>query len=171
MTATTRTELRSIGEPRLYVAFELGKKEWKLAMTSGFGVDPWLRTVPGGDVRAVERAIDYLCRTQLKGHRDAETLRTLETGVAAPGSMHADAEAYWGRTFGGGEGAERIPPPTPGPIRVSHPLPEPAGSWQETWFTGTGFPKVFYLRYHLYRHYLPVMALARYLRLKAQQQK
>lgn len=41
---------------------------------------------------------------------------------------------------------------------------EPAGSWTESWFTGTGFPKVFYLRYHLYRHYFPVMALGRYLR-------
>ena len=57
MTATTRPEFRSVSEPTLYVAFELGKKEWKLAMTSGFGVDPWLRTVPGGDLRAVERAI------------------------------------------------------------------------------------------------------------------
>jgi len=37
-----------------------------------------------------------------------------------------------------------------------------AGAWNEHWFTGTGFPKVFYLRYHLYRHYFPVMALARY---------
>ena len=37
-----------------------------------------------------------------------------------------------------------------------------AGSWSEHYFTGTGFPKVFYLRYNLYRHYFPVMALARY---------
>ena len=35
MTATTRSEFRSVSEPTLYVAFELGKKEWKLAMTSG----------------------------------------------------------------------------------------------------------------------------------------
>ncbi|MBA3314714.1 MAG: hypothetical protein M3552_11205 [Planctomycetota bacterium] len=27
---------------------------------------------------------------------------------------------------------------------------------------GTGFPQVFYLRYHYYRHYFPLMALARY---------
>jgi len=36
------------------------------------------------------------------------------------------------------------------------------GAWDEPWFTGTGFPKVFYLKYHLYRHYFPVMALGRY---------
>ncbi len=38
----------------------------------------------------------------------------------------------------------------------------PDGSWDEEQFTGTGFPKVFYLRYHLYRLYFPLMALARY---------
>jgi squalene-hopene/tetraprenyl-beta-curcumene cyclase len=37
-----------------------------------------------------------------------------------------------------------------------------AGSWDEQPFTGTGFPKVFYLKYHLYRHYFPMFALARY---------
>jgi len=47
----------------------------------------------------------------------------------------------------------------------SHILDEPAGSWREHWFTGTGFPKVFYLRYHMYRHYFPVMTLARWERL------
>jgi len=40
------------------------------------------------------------------------------------------------------------------------------GSWDEQPFTGTGFPKVFYLKYHLYRHYFPLFALARYRRLK-----
>jgi len=36
------------------------------------------------------------------------------------------------------------------------------GNWDETPFTGTGFPKVFYLKYHLYSLYFPLMALARY---------
>jgi transposase len=56
MIATTRPEI-SVSQPTLYVAFELGKKEWKLAMTSGFGVDSWLRTIVSGDLRAVERAL------------------------------------------------------------------------------------------------------------------
>ncbi len=38
------------------------------------------------------------------------------------------------------------------------------GAWEEHWFTGTGFPRVFYLKYHLYRHYFPLMALGRYRR-------
>jgi squalene-hopene/tetraprenyl-beta-curcumene cyclase len=36
------------------------------------------------------------------------------------------------------------------------------GSWSEDDFTGTGFPSVFYLKYHLYKNSFPVYALARY---------
>ena len=35
------------------------------------------------------------------------------------------------------------------------------GSWSENEFTGTGFPCVFYLKYHLYRNSFPLYALAR----------
>jgi len=41
------------------------------------------------------------------------------------------------------------------------------GSWDEPWFTAVGFPRVFFLRYHGYRAYFPVWALARYRRLRA----
>jgi len=36
------------------------------------------------------------------------------------------------------------------------------GSWSEEEFTGTGFPGVFYLKYHLYRNSFPLYALARF---------
>jgi squalene-hopene/tetraprenyl-beta-curcumene cyclase len=36
------------------------------------------------------------------------------------------------------------------------------GSWDEPWFTGTGFPGDFYINYHLYRQVFPVMALGRF---------
>ena len=36
------------------------------------------------------------------------------------------------------------------------------GGWDENEFTGTGFPKVFYLEYTYYRHYFPLMALGQY---------
>ena len=35
-----------------------------------------------------------------------------------------------------------------------------AGTWQEREFTGTGFPRDFYINYHLYRHVFPTLALA-----------
>jgi squalene-hopene/tetraprenyl-beta-curcumene cyclase len=36
------------------------------------------------------------------------------------------------------------------------------GTWDEEYFTGTGFPCHFYLKYHLYQQYFPLMALGRY---------
>jgi squalene-hopene/tetraprenyl-beta-curcumene cyclase len=37
------------------------------------------------------------------------------------------------------------------------------GTWDEPWFTGTGFPGAFYINYHLYRMVFPLSALGRYL--------
>lgn len=42
------------------------------------------------------------------------------------------------------------------------------GSWDEPYFTGTGFPGDFYLNYHLYRLAFPVSALGRYVRGKSE---
>ncbi len=39
---------------------------------------------------------------------------------------------------------------------------EPDGTWDEPQFTGTGFPRVFYLRYDYYRIYFPLMALGQW---------
>ena len=41
------------------------------------------------------------------------------------------------------------------------------GFWTEKHFTATGFPRVFYLRYHGYAKFFPMWALARYRNLKA----
>lgn len=40
----------------------------------------------------------------------------------------------------------------------------PDGSWSEKEYTGTGFPRVFYLAYHMYRDYFPMLALTTYRR-------
>lgn len=41
---------------------------------------------------------------------------------------------------------------------------QPEGSWMDDTWTGTGFPKVFYLKYHLYAAYFPLFALGMYAR-------
>lgn len=41
---------------------------------------------------------------------------------------------------------------------------QPDGTWEEVYFTGTGFPNHFYIRYHNYRNCFPLMALGQYLR-------
>jgi squalene-hopene/tetraprenyl-beta-curcumene cyclase len=40
-----------------------------------------------------------------------------------------------------------------------------SGGWKEPDYTGTGFPRVFYLRYHGYSHYFPLWALGVYYRM------
>jgi len=44
----------------------------------------------------------------------------------------------------------------------------PDGSWDEELATGTGFPKVFYLNYHLYKDYFPLLALASFVKRRAE---
>jgi squalene-hopene/tetraprenyl-beta-curcumene cyclase len=41
------------------------------------------------------------------------------------------------------------------------------GSWKDEFWTGTGFPRVFYLRYHLYATYFPLWAISVYRRQEA----
>jgi squalene-hopene/tetraprenyl-beta-curcumene cyclase len=41
------------------------------------------------------------------------------------------------------------------------------GFWNEPRYTATGFPRVFYLRYHGYAKFFPLWAVARYRNLKA----
>ncbi len=41
---------------------------------------------------------------------------------------------------------------------------ESDGTWDEIYFTGTGFPKHFYIRYHNYRNCFPLMALGQYVK-------
>jgi squalene-hopene/tetraprenyl-beta-curcumene cyclase len=43
----------------------------------------------------------------------------------------------------------------------------PEGTWEETLATGTGFPKVFYLNYHMYKDYFPLLALASFVKARS----
>jgi len=79
MTATTRPEPRSVSEPTLYVAFELSAKVWKLALTAGLGVEPWVRSVPAGDLRAVARTVQQ-ARARFQLAADAPVRSCYEAG-------------------------------------------------------------------------------------------
>jgi transposase len=66
------------------VAFELGKKDWKLAMTSGFGIEPWLRTVASGDLGAVERLL-----------REGRRLFRLPAAARVVSCYEAGRDGFW----------------------------------------------------------------------------
>ena len=83
MIAATRPEM-SVNEAAWSVAFELGKKDWKLAMTSGFGVDPWVRSVPSGDLRAVERVL-----------REGRRRLAVPTGAPVMSCYEAGRDGFW----------------------------------------------------------------------------
>lgn len=88
---------------------------------------------------SVERAVAWLCDHQLAADKPAfEPAALSRGGLVSPGT-----EALAATDF----------------------VHDKAGGWSEHYFTGTGFPKVFYLRYNYYRHYFPVMSLARYVRM------
>lgn len=58
MSQTTRQrEFKGVPEA-LYLSFELGSTEWKLAFTVGRGEKPRLRTLAAGDLRGVEQEIE-----------------------------------------------------------------------------------------------------------------
>jgi squalene-hopene/tetraprenyl-beta-curcumene cyclase len=42
------------------------------------------------------------------------------------------------------------------------------GTWDEDAYTGTGFPKYFMIKYHIYRNCFPLTALGKYRRLTAE---
>ncbi|MDH5682003.1 MAG: squalene--hopene cyclase [Spirochaetota bacterium] len=44
----------------------------------------------------------------------------------------------------------------------------PAGGWDEEEYTGTGFERAFYLRYHYYPYYFPMLALGAYYKATSQ---
>jgi transposase len=61
MTATRLTDSIQITSASLYLAFELGWNEWKLAFTTGLGQAPRMRSVPARDRQAV---LDEIARAK-----------------------------------------------------------------------------------------------------------
>ncbi len=56
MIAMTRPTV-SVNESRLFVSFELSLKQWQLAMTSGFGVEPWVQGLRAGDLKKLAQLL------------------------------------------------------------------------------------------------------------------
>jgi squalene-hopene/tetraprenyl-beta-curcumene cyclase len=119
----------------------------------------WIKSVQKPDGSFGESANSYL-DPSLKGHGVSTASQTawaamiLQEVYGADDADLARALAWLAQTQLSENDAQN-------PLK--NPDGDPAGSWCETEFTGTGFPKVFYLRYHLYRLYFPLMALGRYL--------
>ena len=77
--ATTRSELRSVNDPALYVGLELSKKEWVLGCSAGFGGEVWVRKVASGDWAAIDRVLAQ-ARARLGVSATAPVHRCYEAG-------------------------------------------------------------------------------------------
>ena len=124
----------------------------------------------GNDDPAVSRAADWLIGKQREDGGWGEDCETY--GAAPPGEFH-------------GEAAQSLPSQTAWALLglmaaglVDHPAVRRGadflqatqgqdGSWTEQAFNAVGFPRVFYLRYHGYPRFFPLLALARYKNLLA----
>jgi squalene-hopene/tetraprenyl-beta-curcumene cyclase len=113
------------------------------------------------DHAAVERAVAWLEAHQNADGGWGEDLRSYDhaeargTGPSTPSQTAWALLALEAATCGSGAVERGID------YLVRTQLPD--GSWDEPWFTGTGFPGDFYINYHLYRLVFPIMALGRHL--------
>jgi squalene-hopene/tetraprenyl-beta-curcumene cyclase len=112
----------------------------------------------------IQRAAEWLRSCQKPDGSWGETCQTYEDP-----SLKGQGESTPSQTAWGAMGLMAAAGPhDPAVTRAIHWLLEnqtPEGTWKEDFYTGTGFPKVFYLMYHLYRLYFPLTALARYRRM------
>jgi squalene-hopene/tetraprenyl-beta-curcumene cyclase len=106
----------------------------------------WLRSVQNGDGGWGESCASY----------DQHTF------VPAPSTPSQTAWAILGLLASGDTTSDSIH----NGVNYLMETQRPDGGWDEELSTGTGFPGVFYLKYHYYRHSFPVLALSTYLKAK-----
>jgi squalene-hopene/tetraprenyl-beta-curcumene cyclase len=104
----------------------------------------WLRSIQNADGGWGENCTSY--RLDYRGYESAES-RASQTAWALLGLMAA---------------GEIDNPAVKRGIAYLLRHQGPDGLWPEEQFTGTGFPRVFYLRYHGYAKFFPGWALGRY---------
>ncbi len=122
----------------------------------------------GADLTApeVRRAVDWLVSKQRPDGGWGEDCATYEHGVAWESKDSIPSQTAWA-LLGLMAAGEADHPAVEKGVKFLLDAPRKGARWTEDWYTGTGFPRVFYLRYHGYSAYFPLWALARYRRLLA----
>jgi squalene-hopene/tetraprenyl-beta-curcumene cyclase len=136
---------------------------WGVNLTYGIGyVLPALAAV-GEDMRApyVRRAVDWLISHQNEDGGWGERVEGYYDPTWRGRGPSTASQTAWAllALLAAGEIDHRA---TKAGIEYLIRTQEKDGSWDEPYFTGTGFPPDFMIRYHLYRDVFPVMALGRY---------
>ncbi len=109
----------------------------------------------------VRRAVDWLVSVQNPDGGWGETCQSyVDPGLAGVGPSTASQTAW--AVMGLLHAGEIHHPSVRSGIHYLLTQQQPDGGWEEREFTGTGFPRVFYLRYHMYCKYFPLWALSLY---------
>ncbi len=112
------------------------------------------------DDAAIARAVDWLVEHQNDDGGWGEDLRSYEDPAWRGRGVSTASQTGWALqglvAAGERDAAARG-------VRFLIDTQRDDGTWDEPWFTGTGFPGAFYINYHLYRMVFPLSALGRYL--------
>ncbi len=127
-----------------------------LRMLEAFGLGP---------SQEAKRGADWLCSVQNRSGGFGESCASYDDPSLKGRGASTPSQTAWGLI---GLLATRSVDDPAVVSAVQYLLDEQTdeGFWTETEFTGTGFPRVFYLRYHLYRDSFPLYALAHYQNLR-----
>ena len=117
------------------------------------------------DDRAVRRAVAWLRDVQREDGgwgEDEETYQDAPRGRYKESTPSQTAWAVLGLMAAG----EVATPTVARGVEYLMATQRQDGEWRELPYNAVGFPRVFYLRYHGYRRYFPLQALARYCNLR-----
>jgi squalene-hopene/tetraprenyl-beta-curcumene cyclase len=120
--------------------------------------------VPHHDA-AISRAVDWLVSVQ---REDGGWGEDEESYAGAPHGRYKEStpsQTAWA-VLGLMAGGATDHPATARGVAYLAATRKDDGEWTEAPYTAVGFPRVFYLRYHGYRLYFPLLALARYRNLR-----
>ncbi len=114
------------------------------------------------DAAAMRKAVDWLLARQRADGGWGEDGRSYwEHQPRGEGSVSTPSQTAWALLGLMAAGEARHPAVAKGVDYLLNSR-NAEGLWDEEHFTAVGFPRVFYLRYHGYRAFFPVWALARY---------
>jgi squalene-hopene/tetraprenyl-beta-curcumene cyclase len=129
-----------------------------------YGTSGVLRALETLELSAREycrRAVAWLRAVQNRDGGFGESIASYDDPKLKGQGVSTPSQTAWG-LIGLLAASDRDDPAIEGAVKHLIEQQNADGSWDEEQFTGTGFPRVFYLKYHLYRNYFPLHALARY---------